>query len=146
MTHVEYLRRTLIPDLYESGRDATAEDFEECCTLIDTIEETFREIKVIAQRHPEHAYAKQIVSKCDKALDLQIQDEAVPSPDQGAEEATEEAPSGGSPVHSDARGQDESSNRLRELPRVEGVDRRGPGGRAFVDPKRVEKADPPAQS
>jgi hypothetical protein len=27
---ITYLENTLIPDLYESGRDATAEDFETC--------------------------------------------------------------------------------------------------------------------
>ena len=31
---VNYLRKTLIPDLRESGRDATADDFEAACEFI----------------------------------------------------------------------------------------------------------------
>lgn len=32
---VAWLRETLIPDLHESGSDATAEDFEMCCDFLD---------------------------------------------------------------------------------------------------------------
>jgi hypothetical protein len=35
--HVEYLRDTLIPDLRVSGLDATADDFEKCCSIIDQL-------------------------------------------------------------------------------------------------------------
>ena len=34
LEHVEYLEGTLIPDLQDSGRDATAEDFERCCLML----------------------------------------------------------------------------------------------------------------
>ena len=34
---LNYLRTTLIPDLRESGMDATADDFAECCRVIDTL-------------------------------------------------------------------------------------------------------------
>ena len=32
---VEYLRQTLVPDLRESGSDATADDFEDCAAHIE---------------------------------------------------------------------------------------------------------------
>jgi hypothetical protein len=35
---VIYLRNRLIPDLRESGSDATADDFEDCCTHLDDLQ------------------------------------------------------------------------------------------------------------
>lgn len=34
---IQWLRETLIPDLQESGKDATAEDFEFCCDAIEQL-------------------------------------------------------------------------------------------------------------
>lgn len=42
--HVEYLQSTLIPDLIESGRDFTAEDFQHCCGLIVRLSEHVKRI------------------------------------------------------------------------------------------------------
>lgn len=36
---VEYLQTTLIPDLRESGRDATADDFDDCIQIIEDLED-----------------------------------------------------------------------------------------------------------
>ena len=33
--HVSFLKDTLIPDLYDSGSDATAEDFETCVNMLE---------------------------------------------------------------------------------------------------------------
>ena len=33
---IQYLRETLIPDLHESGRHATADDFETACRFMET--------------------------------------------------------------------------------------------------------------
>ena len=46
--HVDYLRGRLIPDLRESGRDATADDFVTCTENID---------RLLAQRLPRRASA-----------------------------------------------------------------------------------------
>jgi hypothetical protein len=35
---LEFLEQTLIPDLYESGTEATAEDFEKCIGIINRLE------------------------------------------------------------------------------------------------------------
>lgn len=35
-----YLRETLIPDLRESGSEATADDFETCLSIMDNLENT----------------------------------------------------------------------------------------------------------
>lgn len=35
---VAYLRNRLIPDLRESGSEATADDFEDCCTHLDDLQ------------------------------------------------------------------------------------------------------------
>jgi hypothetical protein len=35
--HIEYLKGTLIPDLHDSGMDATAQDYETCIEIIERI-------------------------------------------------------------------------------------------------------------
>jgi hypothetical protein len=37
--HVEFIRSTLVPDLRESGKDFTAEDFEATLAIIDRLTE-----------------------------------------------------------------------------------------------------------
>jgi len=55
-----YLRGTLIPDLIESGSDATAQDFADCATHIEQLTET------IPQRAtPRYAAHGVIVSDSD---------------------------------------------------------------------------------
>lgn len=37
--HIDFLKERLIPDLYESGTEATAEDFEKCCEYMKLLTE-----------------------------------------------------------------------------------------------------------
>ena len=51
---IEYLKKTLIPDLIDSGRFATAEDFETAVFFMDTIPTP---IGTVIQRH-ERVYRR----------------------------------------------------------------------------------------
>lgn len=47
---VDFLRDTLIPDLHESGTEATAEDFAKCCDIIEQLQEEKNELERKADR------------------------------------------------------------------------------------------------
>lgn len=78
--YLEWLRTTLIPDLLESGSEATADDFVK---LADMVEK----------------YA-------NEETRLQVQDETVQASGQSAEEAVDPASPGWGPIHADEDGQD----------------------------------------
>ena len=61
-----YLRETLIPDLIESGSEATAEDFADCATHIEKLTEVISDFVTAPRKARTHArYQQHGVICCD---------------------------------------------------------------------------------
>lgn len=109
---IAWFKETLIPDLRDSGFNATADDF---LLLIEYLEK---------RRGPE----------------VQIQDDSVPSPGESAEAPAVRTSAGWRPPDADEDGKDEGSDRLRRVPGVEGPSRFHPSSVSSVSRQCMDEA------
>lgn len=110
---------------------------------VNQLKETLEEIKYLAEQKTQYAFAKNIVRKCEKAIEncVRLQDEAVPSPSESPKEAVETSPTRRGDFRTHADRQDKDSRGLCVLLRTERPHRLRTSSGTSLRIERVEETD-----